>query len=76
MANPTACVILIGNEVLSGRTRDLNLEFLGRRLGEIGIPVREARVIPDAAHVDRRYRQRGARALRVCVHHRRHRTDP
>lgn len=47
--NPTAGVILIGNEVLSGRTQDLNLQFLGRRLGEHGIPVREARVIPDVA---------------------------
>ncbi len=48
-ANPTACVIVIGNEVLSGRTQDINLQFLGRRLGELGIPVREARVIPDVA---------------------------
>ncbi|MBV8614510.1 MAG: competence/damage-inducible protein A, partial [Acetobacteraceae bacterium] len=48
-ANPTACVILIGNEVLSGRTQDANLQYLGRRLGELGIPVREARVIPDVA---------------------------
>ncbi len=47
--NPTACVILIGNEVLSGRTQDLNLQYLGRRLSELGIPVREARVIPDVA---------------------------
>ncbi len=45
--NPTACVVIIGNEVLSGRTQDVNLQFLARRLGEIGIPVREARVIPD-----------------------------
>ncbi|MBV9116281.1 MAG: competence/damage-inducible protein A [Acetobacteraceae bacterium] len=48
-ANPTACVVLIGNEVLSGRTQDANLQYLGRRLGELGIPVREARVIPDVA---------------------------
>lgn len=45
--NPTACVVIIGNEVLSGRTQDVNLQFLARRLAEIGIPVREARVIPD-----------------------------
>jgi molybdenum cofactor synthesis domain-containing protein len=47
--NPTAAVILIGNEVLSGRTQDVNLQYLGRRLGAHGIPVREARVIPDVA---------------------------
>jgi len=46
-ANPTACLLVIGNEVLSGRTRDANLQFLATRLGEIGIPLREARVIPD-----------------------------
>lgn len=46
-ANPTACLLIIGNEVLSGRTRDANLQFLATRLGEIGIPMREARVIPD-----------------------------
>ncbi len=47
MTNPTACVLVIGNEVLSGRTQDANINFLAKRLGEIGIPVREVRVIPD-----------------------------
>ncbi|MCX8133927.1 MAG: molybdopterin-binding protein [Roseococcus sp.] len=47
MSNPTACLLIIGNEVLSGRTRDANLQYLATRLGEIGIPLREARVIPD-----------------------------
>jgi molybdopterin-biosynthesis enzyme MoeA-like protein len=46
-ANPTACLLIIGNEVLSGRTRDANLQFLATRLGEMGIPLREVRVIPD-----------------------------
>jgi molybdopterin-biosynthesis enzyme MoeA-like protein len=45
--NPTACLLVIGNEVLSGRTRDANLQHLATRLGELGIPMREARVIPD-----------------------------
>ena len=45
--NPTACVLLIGNEILSGRTQDANLNFLATRLGKAGIPLREARVIPD-----------------------------
>ncbi len=47
--NPTACVLVIGNEVLSGRTQDLNIQFLATRLGALGIPVREVRVIPDVA---------------------------
>ena len=48
-ANPTACLLVIGNEVLSGRTQDANIKFLAVRLGEIGIPLREVRVIPDLA---------------------------
>jgi len=45
--NPIACLLVIGNEVLSGRTRDANVQFLATRLGEIGIPLREVRIIPD-----------------------------
>jgi molybdenum cofactor synthesis domain-containing protein len=45
--NPTACLLVIGNEVLSGRTRDANIQFLATGLGELGIPMREVRVIPD-----------------------------
>ena len=47
MTNPTACLLVIGNEILSGRTQDININFLARRLGQIGIPLREVRVIPD-----------------------------
>ncbi len=49
MTNPTACLLVIGNEILSGRTQDVNINFLARRLGQIGIPLREVRVIPDVA---------------------------
>ena len=45
--NPTACLLVIGNEVLSGRTPDANINFLAKGLGAIGIPLREVRVIPD-----------------------------
>ncbi|MDA0367669.1 MAG: molybdopterin-binding protein [Proteobacteria bacterium] len=43
----TACLIIIGNEILSGRTKDQNLAFIGVRLNERGIRLREVRVIPD-----------------------------
>jgi molybdenum cofactor synthesis domain-containing protein len=43
----TACVLIIGNEILSGRTQDANLAYLARGLNEIGVRLREARVIPD-----------------------------
>ena len=49
MPNPTACLLVIGNEVLSGRTQDANIKFLATGLGNIGIPLREVRVIPDVA---------------------------
>lgn len=42
-----AAVVLIGDEVLSGRTQDLNLNHIAKTLGEIGIQIGEARVIPD-----------------------------
>jgi molybdenum cofactor synthesis domain-containing protein len=45
--NPTACLLVIGNEVLSGRTQDANINYIAKRLGEIGMPLREVRVIPD-----------------------------
>ncbi len=47
--NPTACLLVIGNEVLSGRTQDANIRFMAIKLGELGIPLREVRVIPDIA---------------------------
>ena len=43
----TACVLIIGNEILSGRTQDANLAFLARGLNEAGVRLREARVIAD-----------------------------
>ncbi len=49
MSNPIACLLVIGNEVLSGRTQDLNINFIAKGLGAIGIPLREVRVIPDVA---------------------------
>jgi len=43
----TAALVIIGNEVLSGRTRDANLQYLGDELNKLGIRTMEARVIPD-----------------------------
>ena len=45
--NPTACVIIIGNEILSGRTLDTNKQYLCKELTLNGIEVIEARVIKD-----------------------------
>ena len=47
----TACVLVIGNEILSGRTQDVNLQHIAVELGKRGVRVREARVIPDVEDV-------------------------
>ena len=45
--NPTAAILLIGDEILSGRTRDLNAHHLAGVLTAVGIDLREIRVVPD-----------------------------
>jgi molybdenum cofactor synthesis domain-containing protein len=47
----TAALIIIGNEILSGRTQDANLQYIAKGLGDIGIRLREVRVIPDVDEV-------------------------
>jgi len=46
-----AGIIIIGNEVLSGRTQDLNTSTLSLWLNSLGIHVQEARVIPDIEQI-------------------------
>ena len=43
----TAAVLIIGNEILSGRTQDVNLNHLAQKLGGRGIRLQEARIIAD-----------------------------
>ena len=43
----TAAVLVIGDEILSGRTKDSNIAHIATTLGEIGISVKEARVVAD-----------------------------
>jgi molybdenum cofactor synthesis domain-containing protein len=47
----TAAVVVIGNEILSGRTQDANLQYLAQKLTDWGVRLREARVIPDIEDV-------------------------
>lgn len=46
-APPAACLIIIGNEILSGRTQDENLVIIGQRCDAWGIDLNEVRVILD-----------------------------
>ena len=72
----TAGILVIGDEILSGRTKDKNIGFIAEYLTNIGIDLKEVRVVADdeadiIAALD---------ALRhrydLCLHHRRHRPDP
>lgn len=47
MTNPTAAMLVIGDEILSGRTRDTNTHFLAQALTDRGIRLMEARVVAD-----------------------------
>lgn len=43
----TAAVLVIGDEILSGRTKDKNIGYIADYLGNIGIDLREVRIVPD-----------------------------
>jgi len=47
MTNPTAAMLVIGDEILSGRTRDANMYHLAGELTKIGIDLKEVRVVSD-----------------------------
>ena len=47
----TAGIIVIGNEILSGRTQDTNLQFIAKHLVGMGVSIREAQVVPDVKSV-------------------------
>ena len=49
MPNPTAAMLVIGDEILSGRTRDSNMHHLAGALTGHGIDLKEARVVSDHA---------------------------
>ena len=49
MTNPTAAMLVIGDEILSGRTRDANMYFLAGELAKIGVDLKEVRVVSDDA---------------------------
>jgi molybdenum cofactor synthesis domain-containing protein len=44
---PTAAMLVIGDEILSGRTKDRNIGFVADYLTQLGIDLREARIVPD-----------------------------
>lgn len=49
MPNPTAAMLVIGDEILSGRTRDANMHYLAQEFTKHGIDLREVRIVSDDA---------------------------
>lgn len=47
MPNPTAAMLVIGDEILSGRTRDANMHYLAGEVTKVGIDLMEVRVVSD-----------------------------
>jgi molybdopterin-biosynthesis enzyme MoeA-like protein len=47
MTNPTAAMLVIGDEILSGRTRDSNMFYLAGELAARGIDLQEVRIVSD-----------------------------
>ena len=47
MPNPTAAMLVIGDEILSGRTRDANMYHLATQLTDQGIDLKEVRMVSD-----------------------------
>lgn len=47
MPNPTAAMLVIGDEILSGRTRDANMHYLAGEVTKAGIDLKEVRVVSD-----------------------------
>ena len=62
-ATVTAAVLVIGDEILSGRTKDQNIGAIADHLTRIGIDLKEVRVVADDQGGHRRRRQRAARRL-------------
>ncbi|XP_022778888.1 uncharacterized protein YMR178W-like, partial [Stylophora pistillata] len=45
--SPTAAILLIGDELLSGQVQDVNIHFIANKLFSKGITLKEVRVVPD-----------------------------
>ena len=72
----TAALVVIGDEILSGRTQDKNIAQVATWLNVPGHPAGRGAGRARRRGADRRGGQRAARRPRLSVHHRRHRPDP
>lgn len=47
MSKIKASIVIIGNEILSGRTKDSNINYIAKQLPNLGISLAEVRIVPD-----------------------------
>ena len=47
MSKISSSILIIGNEILSGRTQDINVQFIAKELSKLGINLSEVRIVPD-----------------------------
>ena len=47
ITRPDAAMLVIGDEILSGRTQDINIKYIAKELVNVGILLEEVRVVPD-----------------------------
>ncbi len=69
----TAALLVIGGKILSGRTKDQNIDYIAEYLTPVGINLREVRVVGDEERAIHRRTQCAPAYL--CLHHRRDRAD-
>ncbi len=72
----TAAMIVIGDEILSGRTQDTNFAYVAKFLGALGIDLKEARFVADDTAEIVEAVNALPRPLHLCLHLRRHRPHP
>ena len=75
-AMPTAGILVIGNEILSGKVVDTNSPYLCRELRALGVDVERIVTIPDVIDVIADHVRSAERELRLRAHLGRHRPDP
>ena len=72
----TAALLVIGDEILSGRTKDKNIGYIAEYLTALGIDLKEVRIVADDEDAIVGAVNALRPRLQLCVHHRRHRPDP
>jgi molybdopterin-biosynthesis enzyme MoeA-like protein len=71
----SAAMLVIGDEILSGRTQDTNTNYIARFLAALGIDLREVRVVGDVEE-EIVAALKALRTVRFGLHHRGHRPHP